>query len=149
MYGQLFQHIQAYHAVLNGKSAGIWCQRKGSAKSTYPTSHLLCLQAIHQWFHRYVPRHDFVSRVDNGISDRTSCSRDLTVTALLAHMDALHTQELTWSLWNPPIELVSEITSTFRRTTSPRDSLLADPPLPMGTGKSDLSSVKTWPSNPC
>ena len=49
---------------------GLWWQRKGSAKSTSPPAHLLRLQYIHQLLHRYVPCHNFVSGVENGISNR-------------------------------------------------------------------------------
>ena len=114
--------------------ASLWWQSKCSTISTSPPDHLLCLQAIHQRFHCYVPRHDFVSGVDKGVSERLSCSRDLTDAAFLTHMDALHPQELTWRLWNPPRELVSSIYSALRQTTSPKESMLANPPPPMYTG---------------
>ena len=53
-------------------TAGLWWQRKGSATCTSAPAHLLRLQAMHQRFHRYVPRVDFVSGVNNLISDRPS-----------------------------------------------------------------------------
>ena len=59
---------------------GLWCQRKGSATSTSPPAHLLRLQAIHQRFHRYVPRHEFLSGVYNSISDHPSSSQYITDT---------------------------------------------------------------------
>ena len=99
---------------------GLWCQRKGSATSTSPPAHLLRLQAIHQWFHCYVPCHNFMSRVDNVISYRPYFSQDLTDAALLAHMDASHTQDIPWSLCTPPSEIVSAISSKLRRKTYPR-----------------------------
>ena len=55
-------------------TAGLWWQRKGSATCTFAPAHLLRLQAMHQRFHRYVPRVDFVSGVNNLISDRI-CDR--------------------------------------------------------------------------
>ena len=64
--------------VRTDNTAEIWWQRKGSATCTSAPAHLLRLQAMHQRFHRYVPRVDFVSRVDNLISDRPSRSADLT-----------------------------------------------------------------------
>ena len=121
---------------------------KGSATSTLPPAHLLRLQAIHQQFHRYVPHHDFVSGVENGISDCLSCSRDLTDAALLTHIDTSHPQELPRRLWTPPSKLIYVIASALWRKTSPRDSLLVKPPLPMGTGRHGTNSVKTWPSTP-
>ena len=57
---------------------GLWCQSEGSETSTFTPAHLLCLQAIHQRFHCYVPHHNFLNKVDNGFSNRPSCSRDLT-----------------------------------------------------------------------
>ena len=68
-------------------TAGLWWQRKSSATCTSSPVHLLRLQAMHQWFHCYVPRIDFVSGVDNLISDRPSCSSDLTDNQLLAYLD--------------------------------------------------------------
>ena len=51
----------------NDKTAGLWWQRKGSTTSISPLAHLLHLQAMHQRFHSYTPRHDFVRGVNNGI----------------------------------------------------------------------------------
>ena len=50
-------------------TSGLWWQRKGSATCTYAPAHLLRLQAMHQRFHRYVPRIDLSSGVDNVIFD--------------------------------------------------------------------------------
>ena len=65
---------------------GLWWQYKGSATYTSAPAHLLRLQAMHQWFHSYVPRVDFVSGVDNLISDRPSRSADLTDNQLLTYL---------------------------------------------------------------
>ena len=91
----------------------LWWQSKWSATSTFPPAHLLRLQAIQQRFYRYVPRHNFLSGVDNGISDHPYLSQDLTDAAFLAHMDALHTQELPCRLSTPPSELVYAISSAL------------------------------------
>ena len=64
-------------------SAGMWWMRKGSAKCTSPPAHLLRLQAVHQRHHRYVPRQDFVSGVDNYISDVPSRSSELSDNQLI------------------------------------------------------------------
>ena len=65
-------------------TSGLWWQRKGSATCTSAPEHLLRLQDMHQRLHRYDPRIDFVSGVDNLISDRLSRSSDLTNNQLLA-----------------------------------------------------------------
>ena len=67
-------------------TAGLWWQLKGSSTSTSAPAHLLQLQAMHQRFHCYATRVDFVSGVDNRISDRPSRSEDLTDNQLLAYL---------------------------------------------------------------
>ena len=59
-------------------TAGLWWKHKGSITCTSAPAHLLRLQEMHQRFHKYVPRVDFVSGVNNLISDRPSRSADLT-----------------------------------------------------------------------
>ena len=132
---------------LTDNTAGLWWNRKGLATSTLLLSHILSLQSIYQWFHHYVTHHYFVIGVDTVISDHPSCSQYLMDATLLNHMDASHPQELSWRMWNPPSELVFEISSALRRTTSPRDSMIFEPP-PMGTGQNGSSSVETWPLTP-
>ena len=64
-------------------TSGLWWQRKGSATCTSAPAHLLRLQEMHQRFHCYAPRVDFVSGVDNLISDRRPRSTELTDNQLL------------------------------------------------------------------
>ena len=59
---------------------------------------------MHHQFHRYVPRVDFVSGVDNLISDRPSRSSDLTDNQLLAYLETNPPQSLPWQLWTPPLK---------------------------------------------
>ena len=78
--------------------AAMWWGRKGSATYTSPPAHLLRLSAMHQRGHRYLLRQDFVSGVDNLISDRPSRSVDLTDAQLLAFLDKTFPQRLPWRL---------------------------------------------------
>ena len=57
---------------------GLWKKCKGFVTCTSSPAHLLRFQAMHQRFHRYIARIDFVSRVNNHISDRPYQSLDLT-----------------------------------------------------------------------
>ena len=123
-------------------------EEEGISTSTLPPYHLLRLQAIHQQLHCYVPHHNFVIRVYNGITDRLSQSRYIVDANLIAHMESLHTKEPPWRLWTPLSELVSAISSTLQCTTYPRNSLLVKLPPPMDTGKSEMISVETWNSTP-
>ena len=125
---------------------GFCWHSKGSDTSILLLFHPLCLQAIQKRSHHYEPRDDFVSGVDNSSYNRPSFSRYITDAAMLAHMDALHPQDLQWRMWTPPSKLISVIASEMRRTTSPMVSLLVNPPPLMGTRQSDPSYVNTWPS---
>ena len=79
-------------------TAGLWWQCKGSATCTSAPAHLLRFQAMHQQFHRYVPRVDFVSEVDKLISDRPSRLSDLTDNQLLNYLETHFPQPLPWRL---------------------------------------------------
>ena len=103
---------------------------------------------MHQRFHCYVPRVDFVSGVDNLISDRPSRSADLTDNQLLTYLRTHFPQPLPWRLWTPSQKLASDIASDLRQKTSARDCILAEPPPPMATGPSGHISVQGWPSTP-
>ena len=129
-------------------TAGLWWQRKGSATCTSAPALLLRLQAMHQRYHRYVPRHDFIAGKDNIISDRPSRSSDLTDNQLLAYLELNFPQSQPWRLWTPPTKLISGIASALRRRTSARDSLLAAPSPPMAIGQPGHTFVPRWPSTP-
>ena len=60
------ERTKLYHT---DKMLSLWWQRKGLETSTLLPSHILRIQAIHQQFHQYITRHDFVRGVDNGISN--------------------------------------------------------------------------------
>ena len=129
-------------------TAGLWWQRKGSATCTSAPDHLLRLQAMHQKFHRYVPHIDFVSGANNLISDRPSCSSDLTDNQLLTYLEKNFPQPLTWQLWTPTPKPASGIASALQRKTSKRGCVLAKPPPPMATRPSGPTSAQGWPSTP-
>ena len=94
-------------------TAGLWWQHKGSATCTSAPAHLLRLQAMHQRFHRYFPRVNFVSGVDNLISDRPSRSVDLTDNQLLTYLETHFPQPLSWQMWSPLPKLASGIASAL------------------------------------
>ncbi|KAK1732369.1 hypothetical protein QTG54_016948 [Skeletonema marinoi] len=61
--------------------ATLFWQRKASATTEKVPAHLLRLFGLHQRFHRYVPRHDYLSGPSNPVADATSPS-------ILSDMDA-------------------------------------------------------------
>ena len=102
---------------------------------------------LHQRFHHYVPCIDFVSGVDNLISDRPSCSSDLTINQILAYLETNPPQPLPWQLWTLPSKLASGIASELLCKTFERGCMLAEPPPPMATAPSGPTSAQGWPLN--
>ena len=103
---------------------------------------------MHQKYHRYVPCVDFVSGVDNLISDRPSCLADPTDNQLLTYLETHFPQPLPWRLWTLSPKIASGIASALRKKTSARDCLLDEPPPPMATGPSGPIFAQGWPSTP-
>ena len=134
--------------VRTDNTSGLCWKRKGPTTCTSAPAHLLRLQAMHQRFHCYVPRVDFVSGVDNLISDRPSRSADLTDNQLLNYLETHFPQPLTWRLWTLSPKLASGIASALRQKTSERDCLLAKPPPSMATRPLGPISAQGWPSTP-
>ena len=126
--------------------SGIWWHWKGSTTYISPLSHLICPQALRQRYHRYMPCHDFFSRMENIISGYSSRSTDLTDSTLLSHMDTTHPQRLPLWICISPIALASTIASVLRQTTLSSYYPLADPQPPMVTRQCVTISAKVWPS---
>ena len=116
--------------------------------SISPQAHLLQMQVIHQWFFHYVPRHDFVSGVDNVILDRPYISTDIDKTSLLVYIDCTYPRILAWCLWTPSRAITSMIAYIMWQTTSLRASILSNTLLLMVTGHSDTISAGTCTSTP-
>ena len=55
-----------------------------------------CQLDLHERFHCYVPRVDFVSKVNNLISDRPSRLADITDNQLLTYLETNFPQPLPW-----------------------------------------------------
>ena len=131
---------------------GLWWQHKVSVTCNSAPAHLLRLQAMHQRFHRYIPRYVpriyFVSGVDNIISDFPSRSLDLTNNQLLTYLDTNFPLPLPWQLWTKPPKIVSGIALALRNKTSERGCVLEEPPLLMANGPNGHICAQGWPSTP-
>jgi hypothetical protein len=78
-------------------------QRKGAASTSGPVVYLLHLRALHQWHHRYIPLHDFISFVANVLAEKCSRLFHLTDSQLLAHFNFTFPHTMLWQmfpLWN-------------------------------------------------
>ena len=132
--------------------ATLFWQRKGSATTDKVPAYLLRLFGIHQRYHRYVPRHDYLSGPSNPMADDSSRLFELSDDELLDYFNTKYSlcpkQKDTFQLWTPSPQLISAVTSALRNKQSKPESLLVEPEPPMESGNSGTSSALNWPLIP-
>ena len=127
----------------------LFWQRKGSATTEKVPSHLLRLFGIHQRYHRYVSRHDYIPGESNPLADGLSRDFNLTwdeqMTALAPHLPAPGE----YQIWTPTEEFMSAILGALLRKRVPPESLIVEPaqPAPVACAPSGRPTL-TWPSAP-
>jgi hypothetical protein len=133
---------------LHDNTPAVFWQRKGSTTTSGPAAYLLRLQAVHQRFHRYVPRHDYIPGKANAMADDCSRRWDLSDAALLTYFNATYPQVASWELsrLRPPMN--SALTSALYRQRSDPASFLAVPPAPTNIGSSGWISPTPLASTP-
>lgn len=128
--------------------ATLYWERKGSATNASVTHQLLRLFGIHQRFHRYIPRHDYISGPSNPLADDSSRLFHLSNRDFLTHFNSKFKQKHTFKLCHPTPKLISGVISSLRNKRFSKELLLDDPPPPTHTGKSGLSSQISWAKTP-
>ena len=124
-------------------------ERKGSATTDKPPAYLLRLFGIHQRFHRYVPRFDYLSGASNHIADALSRDFHLTWPLLVDSLERFLPQHVGYQVWTPSPQIVSAVISALLRKRSQRESLLVVPPMPTLSGTyGSISSPLSWASTP-
>ena len=128
--------------------AALFWQRKGSSTTDKAPAYLLRLFGIHQRYHRYVPRHDYLPGPSNPMADDSSRLFHLNSSKFLTHFNTTYPQTASFRLWTPSRQVSSAVISALRRKPSTPESLLVEPVAPSPTGPSGKSSSLSWPSIP-
>ena len=147
----LAQHFDIRERTVLSKTdnlAALFWQRKGSATSASVPAHLLRLFGIHQRFHRYVPRHDYIPGLSNPMADDSSRLPHLSDSLFLSHFSSTFPQKQPWRLVHPQSQMLSAVISALRTKTSPRESLLVAPPVPIPIGLPGSATQLKWASTP-
>ena len=127
----------------------LFWQRKASATTDKVPAHLLRLFGIHQRFHRYVPRHDYIAGPSNPIADAASRDFHLSWEDLIADLACfLPPQNNGLQIYQPSSEMISAVISALHRKQPRRKSLLVEPPPATRLGDSGSSSQLSWPLTP-
>ncbi len=128
--------------------ATLYWQRKGAATTDKAPAHLLRFFGLHQRFHRYVPRHDYIAGPSNPLADFASRSAHLTSHAFLASLNSLYPKLQPYKLVHLPQSIISSVTSALHKKRSNVESLLVAPPAPTPTGPAGSTTPLTWASTP-
>ena len=128
-------------------NATFW-ERKGSTTTNSPPAYLLRLFGMHQRYHRYVPRFDYISGASNPVADALSRCFHLSWPELISQLSPHLCQKRGYQVWTPPPAFASAIISALLRKQSPRESVLVAPAPPSACGTSGSPSVMTWASTP-
>jgi len=123
-------------------------ERKGNTTTDSVPAFLLRLFGIHQRFHRYVPRFDYLAGKSNLVADALSRDFHLSWPQLFSQLSPCFAQDVGYQVWTPPSRLVSAVHSALRRKQSPRAFLLAEPEPPSPRGRSGSTSPLSWASTP-
>jgi len=83
----------------------LFWQRKGSATTEKVPAHLLRMFGIHQRFHRYVPRHDYLAGPSNPIADALSDFEE-SWQELFASLEPYLPEDSKPQVWNPSPKFV-------------------------------------------
>jgi len=123
-------------------------ERKGSTTTDSVPAYLLRLFGLHQRFHRYVPRFDYLAGKSNLLADAFSRDFHMTWSELYSQHAHLFPQNNGYQVWTPPPQLISGILSALQRKQCSRESVLVEPAAPSAIGTSGKSSVMNWASTP-
>ena len=133
----------------------LFWQRKGSTTSGKVPAHLLRLFGIHQRYHRYVPRFDYLSGPSNPVAD--ALSRDFSMSwpqltkSLAPHLPRKGKDG--FQIWDPTPQVVTSVFSALHKKRSPPESLTVEPtaptpPILIVNGIPTLNPSISWASNP-
>lgn len=126
----------------------LFWQRKGSNSAPTATAHLLRLFGIHQRYHRYVARHDYLPGKSNLLADNASRLFDLNDETFLTTLSLLLPQKPTFKLWTPSSQITSAVTSALRKKMSKPESVLVEPPPVTHIGEYGQTTLPAWASTP-
>ena len=126
----------------------LFWQRKGSATTEKVPAHLLRMFGIHQRFHRYVPRHDYLAGPSNPIADALSRDFEESWQELFASLKPYLPEDSKPQVWNPSPKFVSAVIAALMKKRQPPSSFLIEPSNVTSSSSVSSPTKLQWPSIP-
>ena len=126
----------------------LFWQRKGSATTEKVPAHLLRMFGIHQRFHRYVPRHDYLAGPSNPIADALSRDFEDSWQELFASLKPYLPEDSTPQVWNPSPKFASAVIAALLKKRQPPSSFLIEPSNVTSSSSVSSATKLQWPSIP-
>ena len=125
----------------------LFWQRKASTSSDKVPPHLLRLFGIHQRYHRYVPRHDYLSGASNHVADALSRDFFLSWNELLNSLSPVLPSS-DCQIWDPSPEVSSSIIAALLKKRQQSASVLVAPKPAVEMTIREEGSTLTWAHQP-
>ena len=127
----------------------LFWQRKASSSSDKVPPHLLRLFGIHQRYHRYVPRHDYISGVSNPVADALSRDFFMSWKELLDSVAPhLPVEPEDCQVWTPSPRFCSAIMDALtKKRIAPADVLEEPKPTDQSFSPGECASL-SWAPHP-
>ena len=126
----------------------LFWQRKGSATTEKVPAHLLRMFGIHQRFHRYVPRHDYLAGPSNPIADALSRDFEESWQELFASLKPYLPEDSKPQVWNPSPKFASAVIAALLKKRQPPASFLIEPSNVTSSSSVSSATKLQWPSIP-
>jgi len=126
----------------------LFWQRKGSATTEKVPAHLLRMFGIHQRYHRYVPRHDYLAGPSNPVADALSRDFEESWQELFASLKPYLPEDSTPQVWNPSPKFVSAVIAALLKKRQPPSSFLIEPSNVTSSSSVSSATKLQWPSIP-
>ena len=119
-----------------------------SATTEKAPADLLRLFGIHQRYHRYVPRHDYLSGPSNLVADALLRDFARGWAELMASLEDHFPPESGWQVWEPSTQFVEAVLVAVLRKRQPPEALLVSPPAAQRQVAGLPIDEIEWPSMP-
>ena len=126
----------------------LFWQRKASSTTDKVPAYLLRLFGIHQRYHRYVARHDYLPGPSNPVADALSRDFHLTWAELISTLSPHLPPNTVCQLWTPTPQVVAAVFDALLKSRPAPESIMVPPAPPRQSPPTRPAPALGWASMP-